>query len=57
MTNDTKTTILGGILAGLTATTIDYPKLTQGDLGEIVKTSIVVIIAVFGHFTNKKERN
>lgn len=51
--NDSKTTILGAVGAGLLASQVDYGKAIGGDQAEIGKAIGAVVFALFGYFTNK----
>jgi hypothetical protein len=54
--NDGKTTLLGVLMAALTAMQVDYVKLAHGDLFEIFKISTALLQALFGYYTNKKQQ-
>lgn len=54
--NDTKTTALGTIAAGLLASQIDWGKLFQKDPTQIGLLVGTVVTLLFGYFTNKKDK-
>lgn len=54
--NDTKATILGFVASAVLAAQIDYGKLLQKDPNEIGKAVGVLVAAVFGYYTNKKDK-
>ena len=53
---DTATTIIGVLIAGLSAANVDLGRLAQGDTGEIAKASGAALIAIFGYLTNKNRQ-
>jgi hypothetical protein len=53
MNSDKATTLAGLTAGGLTAATVDFGKVLNGDQGEIIKLLIAVALAALGHFTNK----
>lgn len=56
MSRDRLTTLLGAVLAALAATNIDYVGLLSGDWKQVSTAIAVVVVAVFGYFTNKPDK-
>jgi hypothetical protein len=54
--NDTKTTVLGLVAAGLLAGQIDWGKLLNGDSAEIGRAVGCVVTALLGYYTNKADK-
>lgn len=54
--HDRATTLVGGGIAALQASTVDIEKVLQRDKGEIAKVVIAVLTAVFGWLTNRRKK-
>lgn len=52
--NDTKTTILGVLAAGILTAGLDWGKLFHGDSGEMGKAAGALVAVALGYYTNKK---
>jgi hypothetical protein len=55
ISNDNKTTILGVVAAALLATKLDWGLLLKGDSAQVGTAVGVVITALLGYYTNKKD--
>jgi len=53
MSHDTKTTVLGAILAALMVSRVDWSKVFQGDPSNIGLLVGVLATALLGYYTNK----
>lgn len=51
--NDTKTTLLGFVAAGLLAANLDWGKLIQGDSTQIGQAVGAAVAVAIGYYTNK----
>jgi hypothetical protein len=55
MNKDKQATLAGALLAALTASTVDFVKVTQFDRVECVKLGTALLFAVLGWVANKKD--
>jgi len=54
--NDTRTTIMGIVAAGLIAAQLDWTALLKGDPDQIGLAAGAVVAALWGYWTNKPDR-
>lgn len=52
--NDTKTTILGFLAAGIIERKLDFGKLFSGDPDQLGNLAFALTVAAIGYYTNKK---
>jgi len=55
--NDTRTTIMGIVAAGLIAAQLDWTALLKGDPDQIGLAAGAVVAALWGYWTNKPDRH